>query len=557
MTHADEGRWLLAAEADQIQDLVFRSAELREVVGGSQLLERFCDEAPGRILDLLLGPGAWSTDDLAINRGGAFRILFDDRDAAAGFGADLAHAYRALTGGSLSVAAPVRVGPDYRRTQKDAHDALILAKREQGRPQTSAQAPFVASCASCGRGLAVAHRARPGVDDDSADYLCADCRNKFSESKPRPIRSEAAVREPFIGPFRRAVWEVKGNLALDDPPAGDWASAIAAHDPNRMVAYLAADGNGMGKVFGMCLSKEDSRELSIKMQEAMLGALAHACVRLLTLRPQIEAVEVPHPDPGRKPRTGVMPVLPLILGGDDLFALLPAPWAVDLARVLMDAWTENLAAVLKNLDLDHQPTVSAALVFCKANYPHTLARRRCELELNKRAKRVAHDQEGASVLTYAVITGNQTGGGMPGRQERLRTSLAPFRIDGDMPQVLFDQRLKLGDLPRKRLHELEAVFDEAPARLDGRLTDARLKEDSRRRILPLLERIGRHDGDRKALEKALDVLGGSPDSGWWRVLDPPPPWLPEGIVYAHALPDLMRLWPFLHPIDPRKNSEIT
>ena len=34
--------YLLAAEADKIQDLIFRSSRLREVVGASQLLTRFC-----------------------------------------------------------------------------------------------------------------------------------------------------------------------------------------------------------------------------------------------------------------------------------------------------------------------------------------------------------------------------------------------------------------------------------------------------------------------------------------------------------------------------------
>jgi hypothetical protein len=39
-------RYLIAAEADRIQDLIFRSSRLREVVGGSQLLSRFCQDMP-------------------------------------------------------------------------------------------------------------------------------------------------------------------------------------------------------------------------------------------------------------------------------------------------------------------------------------------------------------------------------------------------------------------------------------------------------------------------------------------------------------------------------
>lgn len=40
-------RYLLAAEADQIQDFIFRASHLREVVGGSQLMTRFNNRKQG------------------------------------------------------------------------------------------------------------------------------------------------------------------------------------------------------------------------------------------------------------------------------------------------------------------------------------------------------------------------------------------------------------------------------------------------------------------------------------------------------------------------------
>ena len=43
-------RYLLAAEADKIQDFIFRAAKLREVVGGSRLLARFCVEGVNALI---------------------------------------------------------------------------------------------------------------------------------------------------------------------------------------------------------------------------------------------------------------------------------------------------------------------------------------------------------------------------------------------------------------------------------------------------------------------------------------------------------------------------
>ncbi len=75
-------RYLLAAEADKIQDFLFRSSKLREVVGGSQLLTRFCDEAALHLLEKYGLP----KEDIITADGGGFRILFDDYDKAESFG---------------------------------------------------------------------------------------------------------------------------------------------------------------------------------------------------------------------------------------------------------------------------------------------------------------------------------------------------------------------------------------------------------------------------------------------------------------------------------------
>lgn len=67
--------YLLAAEADRIQDLVFRSSSLREVVGGSQLLSRFCDEVPVQLAARL------GIDAQAVTSGGgSFHIKVTDRE---------------------------------------------------------------------------------------------------------------------------------------------------------------------------------------------------------------------------------------------------------------------------------------------------------------------------------------------------------------------------------------------------------------------------------------------------------------------------------------------
>ena len=104
-------RYLLAAEADKIQDFIFRSSRLRGVVGASQLLSRFCEKGVPLLLPL---QGGKQGIEVRVNDGGSFRIIFegDDGDAvkkrAKAFGADLAELYRRTVDGSLPRAAGSR-----------------------------------------------------------------------------------------------------------------------------------------------------------------------------------------------------------------------------------------------------------------------------------------------------------------------------------------------------------------------------------------------------------------------------------------------------------------
>lgn len=113
--------YLLAAEADKIQDLIFRSSRLREVVGASELLTRFC----GSVKDTLAKD---YKGQVVVNDGGSFRVIFDTRDQALAFGADLAELYRLALGGSLTVAEPVELNGNFHEANKAASDRLRWAK---------------------------------------------------------------------------------------------------------------------------------------------------------------------------------------------------------------------------------------------------------------------------------------------------------------------------------------------------------------------------------------------------------------------------------------------
>lgn len=537
-------RYLLAAEADKIQDLLFRSSRLREVVGGSKLLTRFCKEVPG-----LLGA---MEGDIIVNDGGGFRILFDTEKAARDFGEQLAEMYRLATGGTLTLAEPVPVNGDFGTAHREAHENLRRAKRWRTSWQTPAHLPYVAFCASCGVGLAVSHLSIHPEED--AQYVCQSCLAKGIEGRSRRNPKAPAQKRmgEFLSEFYQVVAERKG-LSLEqlhwpgetvNPRIGevDPLEDVAEYDPRHYVAYIVADGNNMGQVFSACHTEGELRDLSNGLTDAIHRALAASTDLLMDQpRPRIFS-----------DKENLVPVNPLILGGDDVFVLLPAPWALDFARRFAEAYKDEMKKVTRGLKDVPDPTISVAVVICKSKHPYALAHEigeRLLKQAKQMSKRWAWENNGqpASTVNFEVVLGGRLT--EPSEAGSFRSTLRPYWAGvqsnkwGLSIQELINQRYGLRDVPRKRLAELRDLYD--LTNLPSSLRDEHIKPwmDRLEWILQRMERYekkeqpGNTSGGK--MREALNALGGG-EKGYWRRVSR----LAEDSWHGHGLPDLLRVWDF-------------
>ena len=520
-------QYLLAAEADKIQDLLFRSARLREVVGGSQLLTRFCWEVPQHL--------GVSPNDIIVSDGGGFRILFDTEKDALAFGDKLAEVYRRATGGTLSIAEPVPVNGNFGAISEQAEENLRRAKRWHKGWQEQPHLPYMAFCVSCGIGIAVAYRAYH--EGEEAQYLCESCLNKGLE---RPIGKLGKFLEDFfaevvgVDGLKQADWpgrqKRRGRDEID--PLED----VADYDPRRYVAYLLADGNDMGKAFSSCQTPEQMRALSTGLSKVVYKALAEPTQTIMQKNPLDD-------------RPDFIPVLPLIMGGDDLFALIPASWAIDFAQRFCQAYEQGMRELFDEIELQDvpAPTVSATVVICKSKHPYRLAHEAGEIRL-KEAKRVGKrlildEQQPGSTVNFEVVLGGRLV--IESSTGTMRPTLRPYWVDDSIPQGwglpvkrLIEQRYELRDIPNKRLSELRDLYDDPPA--------SSKKEDLdtwQARLNRLRTRIGRKEAHKAALDTVLAELGGG-DSSWYRVDRHP-----EDAWHGHGLPDLLEVWNFALCLD--------
>jgi hypothetical protein len=515
--------YLLAAEADKIQDLIFRSSFLREVVGGSQLLTDFCRKVPNS-----LWPEMVKEDDIVSSDAGSFRILFDRLQDATEYGYKLAELYRHTTGGSLTVASPVATKGGFLNASEEAMIALREAKQDRRGRTAVQQIPYIAFCASCGIGLADEHRKLDEDLDVEPQYLCRQCAIK---AKQRETAGVGSFLKPFYDQIKAPDKRVQKIPTPED---------IAGLDARNYVAYIVADANGMGEVFGKCQEPSLMKRLSSSLTPTLQRSLAVPAEILMTHQQMGDFQE--------KQNEKFIPVLPLVLGGDDMFVLLPAPWALDFAlrfgrayESMMEEKTEEIFGSASTL------SISIAVVICKATYPYYLAHRRGEYLLTgakQMGKRfgIENDTHSRSTITFEVILGNRIAEGEGATSEN-RPTLKPYWMHeapegwGLPLQTLIEQRLALSDLPRKRLSEFREIFDLMPARQPKNNDERKQFRGWLDRIDKLTDRIAFREIHGQKATDVLEVLGGRKLCHVTRATD-------LGEWYGHGLPDLIEAWDF-------------
>lgn len=535
-------RYLLAAEADKIQDFIFRSSRLREVVGASQLLTLFCKEGAEPLLrDKYGGDPA---QDLVVNDGGSFRVIFADADKARQFGADLAELFRLTVDGSLTVAEPVSLDGNFEDANKAADKALRRAKNHRTGAVAEPHMPYVAFCASCGVALAGDFGLlKGGREGRRTNYLCKTCQTKAVMSQ-----ESHAILDKFYAAYCEST-DADPNSWPDWPRDADDIGDLDLRKRNY-VAYLVADGNGMGELFGRC-DEEQIKTFSERLTPALNNSLAIPAARFRTTVPG---------------QAAMVPTLPLILGGDDLFALIPAPYALDFARCFCLAYEDQMKKLVAQVKIDAQPTVAAAVVICKSKYPYALAHQRAE-ELLKEAKRhckllAAETGETLSAVNFEVILGSRLAGLEEEDEKRREVRLSTLRPYWVQPRAglsteaqkrgiglheLIDLRHTLKDVPNKRLAELHRRFESLLSEMDGENRDEKLKRWTIN-LKPWLKRSGHEE----ALCAALETLGKPSERGGaehhWRALHRghKSPW-----PVAHGMLDLLEAWDFAQDLTKR------
>ncbi|MFD5574678.1 Cas10/Cmr2 second palm domain-containing protein [Streptomyces cadmiisoli] len=393
---------LVVLEAWNISRFLSVTNKRREIAGASELItyldRRWVGEALAR-----LHPGftlEWRIEthpiELLETGAGSAKVLVQDAESARALVTDVTLAALRLAPG-LEVTGVVGEPFDW-GTPSALHGALREAQRALEPVRTSLpgpdarflRLPMVDECASTGLPAASLSRLHPGEREPRSAESLAKWRAYGREDEGDGLGRLAALAgtEPW------ALKSVVQHLA----EKADW------------VGVVYADGNGLGDVFGRldaCVTDPGNRcyadtlrSFSAAVQDAARAAFAEA---VESLREQGAGLG--------QGAEGPVPVLPLILGGDDLVAICEGAWALPFTAAYLSAFERHTAGSPQIADAltrrEKGPGLSACagVAIVKAHFPFAVAHTLAYDLMTKEAKKVKDRVPGVpcSALSFHVL----------------------------------------------------------------------------------------------------------------------------------------------------------
>lgn len=493
-------RALLAADTDRTQDYVFESARLPEIRGASVILRDLNEQgAPELIRNLdgtakeiyAAGGGLLyevdATKAPAIQR--ALESLYPEKTGVATItcvyrelpdevNAGIKHTplnLGALEGLELSAFQRERLKMTDRDLDCFGAWVRLLGHDLRRRKQEKRYVPFVEAppharrCQSCR--IRPASAVSPHYEEPM--FLCTECGRKSAYSERFPWRDKFDRK---LGKYHPQLAEEyfaeakQGAIPVDIKVI---ASACKPRNRNKSgyVAFIYADGDGVGSFVESRRTQDDYRKMSKDLRDATWYAVSFALARNLSIQALDNPMSAEETEEQRKRPT--QPFEIITIGGDDVMLIVPAHVALQVARDMAEKFTEYLKK--RNIRGKDRPlTLSAGVVIAPQHMPVRLLRDFARTLLKEGAKPRAKETEFAAV-DFQIFTSTAVyGSDIMDMRARPPYSVTPRGQSNDKPLRLYHRpytipelnklldalkALNSTDFPTSQLHQLAGVLE--------------------------------------------------------------------------------------------------
>ncbi len=415
--------WYYTFEAKEIQRFILQSDKLRDMVGGSELVSRLCDEF---LKECLKAQGINTPESVIIaNAAGWARIKFEDEQQARNFYATWPLLVSRFAPGIQIIQALIRMDGDL----PEAMEAGFRVLRE-ARNLTYPDLPEI--------GPLVERSPRTGGAAVEFDR----------EREAKVLIDQTTLRKRAYTEGRSLTKKISEDLPHDAWPyeLDDIVSGNSAY-----VAVIHADGNDLGAT--LMKVKEHLKNNSADAERIYRGftrAIEEATVA--AVRAACEATIFAEYDEKLKKKLAARPI---VLGGDDLTIIIRADLALKFTRVFLEAFETGSREILEKYlplasikERPEQLTACAGIAFIKKAYPFSAAYQMAESlcdHTKKVAKKYRTESGGLYVpssFTFHRITTSMA----EGFSEAKKQELTGRGIQGKEPLKFWFGPYAVGDL---------------------------------------------------------------------------------------------------------------
>lgn len=393
----------LVFAAEHIQRFIAASGLLRDLAGASELLENLW----GGVLDHCVAAVDPQGQTLRFSRraGGAFYVFAEQPEIldrlqqlwtlvvqqyAPGLGYSLAR------GCSKNAQDGLGLHSDYLAFREAMH--ALRAAQSRILPVLPAATPFTSRSRRTGHVATHHTQRRKRLELVDATMWRARKMNNAGALGKRCLPE--AFRKNYVWP---TLFE-SDSEDVDDRFIFPWAST-----DQRQIAFIHADGNGMGR-----LLKSISEQLQGSGKDFVGEFLRFSQIigEITQLAVQKATVEILFPKarsiPGRDLQ--VLPARPIVVGGDDLSIIVRADLALDFTECFLQAFSryseQRLADLPLSLDIQRL-SACAGIAYIHSSQPfelaHNLAESLCD-HAKKQAKAQNSENIPATISFYRVTT---------------------------------------------------------------------------------------------------------------------------------------------------------
>lgn len=571
-------RALLAADTDRTLDYVFESAKLPEIRGASTILDDLNrQEAPTLIkrldenADQIYASGGSLLYEVDADKAPLIQQELEALYPLETGVATITCVYRELPGPADEGIPRTSLDPEiveelspFQQKRLDKADrqldcfgawVRLLGHDLRRRKREKRYVPFVEAmphaerCQSC--------RIRPAATVyayyGESIPRCVECAKKNHASPRFPWRDkfDAKLREyhPQLARKYFAIAE-QGTVPLD---LGVIGSACNPRNRNKSgyVAFIYADGDGVGSFVESRRTREQYQEMSQDLRDATWYAVTFALANNLAIEILDNPMSAEETEEERQRAT--QPFEIITVGGDDVMLIVPAHVALKVAQDMAERFTEYLekkGLEKKGIKDQNRPlTLSSGVVIAPQHMPVRLMRDFAKELLKKGAKPRAKNTDFAAV-DFQVFTSTAVyGTDIMSLRRQAPYSVQPLDAPKDKPLRLYHRPYTLPEL--KRLLHALSVLNAADFPTSQLYPLAGALERGRRRatLFYLYQRSRLKPSHRKALEQVESIIAAREDKD-------PIPWYKadhrESYMFSTTLRDVAELYDFVPEPNPEE-----